>query len=246
MKLTIDSRETALITEFKQFKEINAEVSPLLLGDVLIETDECIYLMERKTKADFASSIIDGRYREQKERLINFRENSKSKTCKVVYIIEDSKYNTKYTTHIRTATSSFIIESGFYTLNTKNVKDTAETISNFCKRCTNTKTKGESYNNLKFEKKNSTYSTFTKMLCVIDGISMTTSQAIENSGVNSIQELSEMLNTAEGEANLLGIMITNKRKMSKNLIDKLKKELLKTFSTKDPRDFQENLDGEVI
>ena len=99
--LYIDNRETALIENFKEFeanlKKFQVEVCALKVGDILIsrnvpsESDSntdiyknAVLIFERKTCADLLSSINDGRYREQKSRLLsNFK---KSQIC---YIIEN-------------------------------------------------------------------------------------------------------------------------------------------------------------
>ena len=68
-KLLIDCRESLLT---KAFFETNPqiEIKQLELGDVQIWVEEnMICLIERKTIADLAASIKDGRYREQKARV---------------------------------------------------------------------------------------------------------------------------------------------------------------------------------
>ena len=99
--IVIDNREIKLIELFKSFEIPNFKLSvkPLKIGDILIlnnsenldiETcsDEEMYkhvltIFERKTCQDLLSSINDGRYREQKARLIaNFNLNQ------ICYLIE--------------------------------------------------------------------------------------------------------------------------------------------------------------
>lgn len=61
-------------------------VSHLPVADIWIGTDKANGLMiERKSVADFEASILDGRYREQRSRLITHATESKAH---VVYIIE--------------------------------------------------------------------------------------------------------------------------------------------------------------
>lgn len=65
MKLLIDHREHALLQQFDDVAT-NLEV-----GDVHVVNDEGVpqFIFERKTIADLAASLKDGRYREQKVRL---------------------------------------------------------------------------------------------------------------------------------------------------------------------------------
>lgn len=81
--VTIDTRERALIRSLDEHGASGYIVRSLPLGDV-----QCTYydgtgwLLERKTAHDFAASICDGRYFEQRSRLYN--END----FKVVFVIE--------------------------------------------------------------------------------------------------------------------------------------------------------------
>ena len=96
LEILIDNRETRLKTLFenhlfkdkKQTPEI--KYSNLDLGDIVIKKEGKILLIfERKSIPDLYSSINDGRYKEQKIRLLN---NFALKN--VVYIIEDA--NTQF------------------------------------------------------------------------------------------------------------------------------------------------------
>lgn len=68
--IIIDSREKDLI-EISKFNEDNVEIKQLNLGDIMIDN----IIIERKTWSDLASSILDGRYKEQGERLEQAKEN---------------------------------------------------------------------------------------------------------------------------------------------------------------------------
>ena len=76
INLEIDYREKKLIEQFKNNKNNknnqNYIISNLDIGDIIIKYNEYItYIIERKTISDLCSSILDGRYREQKERLLS-------------------------------------------------------------------------------------------------------------------------------------------------------------------------------
>ena len=70
MTLVIDNREKALITKLRE-KNIEFEIKQLDIGDIqFLNSDGHIkVIFERKTISDLASSILDGRYKEQGFRL---------------------------------------------------------------------------------------------------------------------------------------------------------------------------------
>jgi len=82
MEIIIDNRENGLIKLLEKnnnkFEKKNLEI-----GDIqYVEKDKLIYIIERKTVNDLGASIKDGRYKEQKMRLLaNNNDN-------IYYIIE--------------------------------------------------------------------------------------------------------------------------------------------------------------
>lgn len=85
MNIEIDYREKYLIELFEKNADMNYSVKSLDIGDIIIKDneDKVIYIIERKTIDDLACSILDGRYTEQKQRLL-----SNYKTSDIIYIIE--------------------------------------------------------------------------------------------------------------------------------------------------------------
>lgn len=77
MKLLVDSRETWFPHGCK---------TQLDIGDfVICDEDDCVVLIfERKTIQDLASSVVDGRFKEQKQRMLATVKDPKS----ICYIIE--------------------------------------------------------------------------------------------------------------------------------------------------------------
>ena len=98
MKLVIDNRENKLIEHFKNREHV--EIKMLEIGDIIFyHEDKIVLLIERKTITDLSSSIKDGRYREQKKRLL---------CCgipvdKVLYLLEGDVNNT-YSGRVKTKT----------------------------------------------------------------------------------------------------------------------------------------------
>ena len=99
MRIVVDTNgaETALhghiegLQKSLRLKEpsLVVERTRLDVGDVRVSTenDERVFLFERKRWSDWASSMVDGRYREQKGR---FLASSDANTI-LVYIIEDAR-----------------------------------------------------------------------------------------------------------------------------------------------------------
>ena len=78
----IDYREKALAAILSTHLTIESE--NLQMGDIQIRNNEKIELIfERKTVSDLNSSIRDGRYHEQKQRLLSNMDRHR-----IVYIIE--------------------------------------------------------------------------------------------------------------------------------------------------------------
>lgn len=82
--IILDNREAKLIDYFKDKPRI--EVEQLELGDIIFrnnDNNEVKYIIERKSVSDLYSSIKDGRYREQKARLL-----ANYPLSKIIYLIE--------------------------------------------------------------------------------------------------------------------------------------------------------------
>ena len=121
MQLNIDYREKALL------QRIPVEPKNLTLGDVSIEKDgKELLIIERKTIADLASSICDGRYKEQSFRLTE----SPVLNHNILYLIEGS-LNDVCSLPKKTLLSSLIslwYHKGFTIFRTESIDDTAEFI----------------------------------------------------------------------------------------------------------------------
>lgn len=125
VKMILDNREHKLISLIP-----NTDVKNLDNGDVhFMLDDQLVLIVERKTISDLSSSVKDGRYREQKARLIlKSREN-----IKIMYIIEDDKPK-KYSSYNHNLKNSTIlscivntmVRDGLFVHTTRSVEDTAE------------------------------------------------------------------------------------------------------------------------
>ena len=123
MQLYLDCREAALIPNFP-----NATVRQLTLGDAAIEKDGVeIALIERKTVADLAASIKDGRYAEQSRRL----QECAVPNHNIIYLIEGSLRSANLPMPRRTLLASLVslnYGKGFSVVRTESLEQTAEFI----------------------------------------------------------------------------------------------------------------------
>ena len=86
MELIVDDRERKVINHFESVK---IQVRRITTGDyVFMHIDKIIAVIERKTLADLASSIKDGRM-SNNDKLIECRTHTK---CHIIYIIEGRAY----------------------------------------------------------------------------------------------------------------------------------------------------------
>jgi ERCC4-type nuclease len=125
--LVIDCRERALQALITSpFKSAN-----LAVGDILIQKEdgEPLLVAERKTHADFASSLMDGRYREQRARLMATRGQGVA----VLYILEgtwstnlDREYPGVSEKQLQRLTSRLILRYGLPVLHTGSIRETAQ------------------------------------------------------------------------------------------------------------------------
>ena len=142
MLLKVDIRENKLI---KLLEDLNSEhnftikIESLHLGDIIICDDDGkeLILIERKSLADLASSIRDGRYAEQSYRLADYPIHNHN----IVYLIEGnlsnfgmnpySNFNRKNPINKKTLRStmlSVMYYKGFSVLQTVSLVETAELI----------------------------------------------------------------------------------------------------------------------
>lgn len=83
-KILIDNRESSI---FPYLTDLKYEKTNLILGDFMIYySNNNIICIERKTWKDLWASIIDGRFREQRSRLLEWKNQNNF----VIYLIEGS------------------------------------------------------------------------------------------------------------------------------------------------------------
>jgi len=136
LEIILDAREHSLITEilsrdldkYKEFIDIKKE--QLDLADVQIKYKNFFYVFERKTPNDLISSIKDGRYKEQKTRLL-----SNIQVSNITYIIEGDTVvsNNKYNANILHGSYLHtMFRDNIRIVYTKNTSETATFIMILC------------------------------------------------------------------------------------------------------------------
>lgn len=122
MSIIITPNEVNLIDVFKKLN-VPYQLENLLIGDIHIRKDEkTIYILERKAKGDLDASIKDGRYKEQKARLIESGISKKN----IIYIIENLQRppNDSCKKRVWSAICNTQHRDGFTIFPTKNIDET--------------------------------------------------------------------------------------------------------------------------
>lgn len=137
MRISVDHRERSLIDELQRVLEhqaiIELSVCNLEIGDITLEYETDIFIIERKTISDLLSSIKDGRYEEQCLRLTH--------ACSLpqhhkMYLIEgryealpEAQQKLVYST-----ITSLMFFKGFTAFRTDGVASTAKFLVNFAEK----------------------------------------------------------------------------------------------------------------
>jgi len=116
--MKIDDREHDLIDRLKA-EEVIFQTERLPLGDIIIEHNGTTAIIERKRTDDFAASISDGRWREQKARL-------KASGAIVIYLIEGSLYGqSKPASTLSSAIWNTMLRDKMWVIQTRGIEDTS-------------------------------------------------------------------------------------------------------------------------
>jgi len=109
--IIIDNRETKIYSEIinrdldKYKDKIIIQKEQLEIGDIHIKFNDITFIYERKTVNDLLASIKDGRYKEQKTRLLTLT----SSLVNINYIIEgDTITSLKHSNNQKTLTSIYL------------------------------------------------------------------------------------------------------------------------------------------
>lgn len=211
--IIIDSRERQLIDKF----EIKPTVRSLDLGDIMIETGGFPqWTIERKTLEDFAASIKDGRYREQKGRLMS----TNGSLGTIAYLIEGfPKHQQTYINGIKVETlesaiANTIVRDRIMVFRTPNINESVRFLKQLDLKTTEFGNKpppnAETIHKLHVEslvkkKKgdNRDHSTcYLAQLCQIPGVSCRTARAVRRK-YQSMSSLSSAFQESEHPETML-------------------------------------------
>lgn len=125
MSILLDTREHGLIPLLP-----TVQVQQLPVGDVWIQhEDSTVLIIERKTTADFEASFLDGRYREQRTRLLATCAEQKAKA---LYILEgglDGKTRSLQRPALQKLIHRLLLRYGVAVWSTRDLEDTAKTLT---------------------------------------------------------------------------------------------------------------------
>lgn len=201
--IVVDDREHALIERLRAEK-VEFEVRHLSLADIMIENNGVTALIERKRTDDFAASITDGRWREQKARL-------KESGCMVIYIIEGSLHGqSKPATTLASAMWNTMLRDNMSVLQTRGIEDTSFHLQVLAKKIgIEIKGGGSGMRSLLSKRKRKQDNAFQLMLMAL-GLSEKISAALV-SRYPTLKDLQNQLNTSPNE--LRQIQVTSKRRI---------------------------------
>jgi crossover junction endonuclease MUS81 len=154
------------------------KISNLVIGDFIYKNNEgngsndvssVYYIIERKSISDLASSIKDGRFREQKERLSESNAN-------IIYIIEGNvntlKGNGICKTTLKSSIMNLQLKHKYLVFKTDSESDSLEYLLLLYKKIR--ENNGIDFNkseNVTFKKKDSMSSVYVNQLTMINGVS---------------------------------------------------------------------------
>ena len=124
--IILDSRENKLIHLFKE-NNITYQQKQLDLGDIILQKGDQTILIERKSISDLISSVKDGRYKEQKCRLLKINQEA---TTSVVYLLEGliDKYNSDEQKLFYGAWISIMMRDQLPVIRTNSIQETQQFI----------------------------------------------------------------------------------------------------------------------
>ena len=216
----IDVRESKL-RELLEKNEETFITKSLELGDILIEHPNRQILIERKTIADFHASITDGRYKNQKLRLLEWR-NKEDGRKNIIYLFEEKHGDNKDRSYWG-ALVNMILRDNIGVIQCDGMIRTAQIISDIKKKLDEDKfdeLEGGS-RNISLEgyakgKYNTPKHCYLGQLSLIPGVSPTIAGKISEKYPN-MRSLLDNMNVKE----LSNIKITEKRRLGDKLAEKI-------------------------
>ena len=211
--MIIDDREHDLIARLKA-ESVEFTVERLPLGDIKIEKNGHMALIERKRTDDFAASISDGRWREQKARLT-------ASGAIVIYMIEGSLYGqSKPPETLSSAIWNTMLRDKMWVIQTRGIEDTSLHLQQLVKKIGTTIRGGTGVRSLLSKRKRKSDSVYLLMLMTM------VSESVATALTSEYPTLSELQSQLHKDANALrSVSISSKRCVGKATIATLLKHL---------------------
>jgi len=224
----VDTRECKL----RELLEKNGTLfvtKPLELGDILIEHPKRQILIERKTIADFHASITDGRYKNQKLRLLEWRNKMDEQTDgqmnarkNIIYLFEEKNGDNKDRAYWG-ALVNMILRDNIGVIQCDGIARTAQVISDIKKKLDEDKFdelegggKNISLEGYAKGKYNTPQNCYLGQLSLIPGVSPSMAEKIAEKYPN-MRALLDRMDVKE----LGNIRITEKRRLGDKLAEKI-------------------------
>lgn len=173
MAIRIDSREHDLIAQCNE-DALDHTVETLPVADIAIGT---FFLFERKRVDDFAASIKDGRWREQKARMLAWR--AQHPECRVFYIIEGSMARPPMPKKtLFGAMANTILRDGIHVLRTASIAETALCLRVFSEKSGQTLASHSGIRAPTTKRKRAEDNAWLRMLMCVKGVSERVAEAI--------------------------------------------------------------------
>jgi len=218
VQVFLDTNERALLAEATAVGK-SFPVRRLPVGDIgFYSGDDLLALVERKTLSDLDASILDGRFREQRARLVDAASQVGGPHC--FYIVEGCRCRQRYHStggaeRVAGALENLVVKHRICVLFTTSMADTLNTIERLSSKLAAKGTRATVFGAQKLKTRGGVIKDhlFAHMLTVIPGVSMTVAQAIATHYPSWAALVAGWEGSASAENALADIPITGKRRV---------------------------------
>lgn len=214
--MQVDFREHDLIARFKA-EGVEFVTKNLPLGDIVIEHAGVTAIIERKRTDDFAASITDGRWREQKSRLA-------ASGAIVIYLIEGSLYGqSKSAQTLSSAIWNTMLRDKMWVIQTRGIEDTSLHLQQLVKKVGRDIQGHTGMKSLLSKRKRKVDNAFQLMLMAVPSVSERIAAVLvaEYTNLTSLQQ-----QLRQDPDQLRHLKVTEKRNIGKKTIHSLKQFLI--------------------
>ena len=212
MAIRIDAREHDLILACQQ-DSLAHVVETLPLADIDIGG---LLLFERKRTDDFVASIKDGRWREQKARMVAWR--TQHVDCRIFYIIEGSMARLSMPKQtLFSAMVNTMLRDNIQVVRTTHISETVLYLRLFSTKCQQTLVSHSGIKAPQTKRKRDEDNTWLRMLMCVKGVSERTAEAL----VATYPTLSDLQQQLQGDSSELRKIAVGKRHVGKKVIQNL-------------------------